>query len=494
MAQLANTTYQHNASNCSYGSSPIIDLIDSVICSSIAVFGIIGNLFSIAVFHRTNKLRRLTSSVYLIALAVSDTVFLTTLLLSTVALSLLQRSAVCKTIFYFMNVSGVFSSWLVVLFTVERFVVIYFPINKIVKFSRRRAGYLVSFLIPTPFLMYIYTAIVLIDVDPVTNMCYWRSEYVFTVAIIHSVETCLTYFIPALTVVVLNWKIGLKLIKNDVERQCMRTGSMLSQGQHVMGAETNTRTVDDEEDRFGVIKQLSLRFSRSRSVKSLTNTNSIMMKTRRSSALRTSTLELSATRTLIVISTAFAVLNLPHNLVLLVKLIFQLTPQNDSGCDQDGYLMNAVTTVCNALYYANFAVNIIVYHLTSCNYRQGARQLLTRYARLSAAVIRSILVSARIVSPRGRGPIIETPERRQCLRRRAESRDRSMSGDRFGFLHILHRSSDLRSRSPDPASKGQQVAARNENEPPGLSTIPEVDGALTDPKSNPLGTDGVLGE
>ena len=58
----------------------VIDIVQIWVTPFLVVFGCVGNLMSVWVFH-SSKLRILSSSVYLAALAASDTAFLIQLLL-----------------------------------------------------------------------------------------------------------------------------------------------------------------------------------------------------------------------------------------------------------------------------------------------------------------------------------------------------------------------------------------------------------------------------
>lgn len=88
----------------------------------IVVIGIIGNLLSILVFMRT-RICRLSSSVYLAALAVSDTGFLLQLgvvWMNYVGVHLFHMYGFCQLFIYLSYVCSFMSVWLVVSFTVER--------------------------------------------------------------------------------------------------------------------------------------------------------------------------------------------------------------------------------------------------------------------------------------------------------------------------------------------------------------------------------------
>lgn len=88
--------------------------------------GAIGNLLCIYVFQ-SPKLKKLSTSCYLSALAISDTVFLVALFtvwLTMVGIDVFNKSGSCQVIVYLTAVCSFLSAWFVVAFTVERFVAV----------------------------------------------------------------------------------------------------------------------------------------------------------------------------------------------------------------------------------------------------------------------------------------------------------------------------------------------------------------------------------
>lgn len=107
----------------------------------IVVIGSVGNILSVVVFFRL-KLRKLSSSFYLVALGISDTIFLLTnssSWLITELDSALNLEIVCKVTNYLCGVSSVLSAWFVVAFTVERFIAVLYPLKRQTMCTVRRA-------------------------------------------------------------------------------------------------------------------------------------------------------------------------------------------------------------------------------------------------------------------------------------------------------------------------------------------------------------------
>lgn len=103
--------------------------------------GSIGNILSVFVFFKT-KLRKLSSSFYLAALAVSDTCFLLGLFaqwLNFVDVHIYNREYFCQFFTFFSNLACFCSVWFVVAFTVERFIAVMYPLKRQTMCTVRRA-------------------------------------------------------------------------------------------------------------------------------------------------------------------------------------------------------------------------------------------------------------------------------------------------------------------------------------------------------------------
>lgn len=113
----------------------------------ILVFGgSLGNILSVIVFSKT-KLRKLSSSFYLAALAMSDTCFLLGLFiqwLNFVDIQIYNREFFCQFFTFFSNWACFCSAWFVVAFTVERFIAVAFPLKRQTMCTVRRAKFVIG--------------------------------------------------------------------------------------------------------------------------------------------------------------------------------------------------------------------------------------------------------------------------------------------------------------------------------------------------------------
>lgn len=354
-----NDTITTNLSSSVYLS---LEFFDAIFIPTVVVFGLIGNILSIFVFG-TTKLSRLPSSSYLTALAVTDSISLINLLFVSIPgpSSPIHLPVLCNLIVYLINVCGMTSSWLVVVFTVERFIVIQYPLHKLAKCSAGKARRLILFVVPFPCVWFVYTFLIA-GIDPDSQRCTVLMQFQIESTVLHTVDIFIVYLIPAFVVILLNVKIARVLVKCRRQRSNMQSG-----------VDRDTRSSHNESvtKRSTVTSLKRFRFSRSESVVTSVNNVDSTTTTQSPTNICARSNDLAITRTLIVTSTAFAVLNFPHNCIQMIRSIVPLF--GPLVVDDTFHIL---TVLSNDLYYFNFAVNVIVYHLTSSNYRKGAKRVL----------------------------------------------------------------------------------------------------------------------
>lgn len=103
--------------------------------------GTIGNVLSVLVFIRT-KLKKLSSSYYLAALSISDTGYLLcnfSQWINTLNINIYNRDGFCQLFTFLSSMCTALSAWLVVAFTVERFIAVRYPLKRQTMCTVRRA-------------------------------------------------------------------------------------------------------------------------------------------------------------------------------------------------------------------------------------------------------------------------------------------------------------------------------------------------------------------
>lgn len=117
------------------------DLLSLYYIPIVAFSGSIGNILSVVVFFKT-KLKKLSSSYYLAALAVSDTCFLFSSLMqwmNFIGIGIYNMNTGCQLLSFLSYLSSFLSVWFVVAFTVERFIAVMYPLKRQSMCTVRRA-------------------------------------------------------------------------------------------------------------------------------------------------------------------------------------------------------------------------------------------------------------------------------------------------------------------------------------------------------------------
>ena len=202
--------------------------------------GTMGNVFSIITLSSL-PLRKFSSSVYLISLAVSDTVFLLCLLsvwVSELGVNLHSAPGWCQILMYVTYVASFMSVWLIVAFTMERFIAICYPLMKISICTAKRARYVVFSLFCLPLFLYFY---VLVVTDTENGVCEAKHGYSNILEMMNNIDIVLTLFLPVALIVGLNIKIVHSLYSTKTksalseESFSLRTRTFHSFGQNPSG-------------------------------------------------------------------------------------------------------------------------------------------------------------------------------------------------------------------------------------------------------------------
>ncbi|KAF2357268.1 G protein-coupled receptor rhodopsin-like [Trinorchestia longiramus] len=172
--------------------------------------GILGNVFSIWVLM-LSPLRGLSSSFYLSALCASDTGFLVGLFIAwlpTAGTDLYNWTGWCQGITYVCHVTTFLSVWLVVAFTTERFIAVCYPLMRPTACTVGRAKAVISVLLAVSFGLYAYVPVIAgVITFSGLQMCSLRDDYESVHSVMSHVDTVVTMFVPLVVIVILNIKI-----------------------------------------------------------------------------------------------------------------------------------------------------------------------------------------------------------------------------------------------------------------------------------------------
>lgn len=214
----------------------ILDLFELYYTPCLVTLGILGNSLSVLVFFKT-KLRKLSSSYYLAALAVSDTFFLLSLFmtwLTLIGLDVYNKPVACEVIIYTSSVSAFLSVWLVLAFTAERFLAVGYPFQRqtVWKLSHtKRAKTVIFILLVLALILYIpyFLFAGVRVVEPRGPTCTMIKRWEKEMHIFNIFDTIATYVIPVIGIAVLNVFITRKMwAMAKVRRRLTNQGSLPS--------------------------------------------------------------------------------------------------------------------------------------------------------------------------------------------------------------------------------------------------------------------------
>ncbi|XP_076453463.1 uncharacterized protein LOC143288722 [Babylonia areolata] len=176
----------------------------------IFILGILGNSVSFVVFL-SEKMRRVSTNVYLAALSASNSVFLLAVGVSwtdMVGWKLMHVQGLCQATVYLTYCSGFVSVWLVVCITVENFIINFFLHRASCHCTIRRALSLVLLLNVTAFLLYdfaIWTTGVVGNNDGSRPQFYCQTylKYQEVVEVFTLIDVAVTLVIPSALILIL---------------------------------------------------------------------------------------------------------------------------------------------------------------------------------------------------------------------------------------------------------------------------------------------------
>jgi hypothetical protein len=190
----------------------VVEGIELCYSLTLIVLGTLGNCISVLVFF-TTKLRKLSSSFYLAALAVSDTGFLIALFVSwlnSLGVPLFNNYGVCEMNNYLTYVCSFLSAWLVVAFTVERFIAVRYPLRRPSMCTVARAKAVLASLTALALILNVpnlwSTQIEIRDNKPI---CSLNPRFTVLATVINHVDFVVTFILPFFVIATLNAWISL---------------------------------------------------------------------------------------------------------------------------------------------------------------------------------------------------------------------------------------------------------------------------------------------
>ncbi|XP_056001813.1 FMRFamide peptide receptor frpr-18-like [Ostrea edulis] len=299
----------------------IVKIMRNAFIPIIVLVGVFGNLVSTSVFA-SNYLRRSSSSTFLVALACADNVFLISLFVTWFDGSvdnILTSVTTCRVISYLTYVSSFLSVWFVVGFTSERYIAICHPLKAKLFCTQVRERVAVIICVVISLVLYNFASWTTdVYTSPKFTRCTYKVKFIKFLNIITWVDTVLTMLIPFTLIFLMNMRVACTAAKFHEKRSACLSPRDASKFKH--------RTLRSKQ-------------------------------------------QMRVTRTLLLVSTTFLVLNLPSHVFKLSTLISAfLHPSNTYSIDMAQYLVQEISQI---IYYASFSMNFFLYALYGKHFQKS---------------------------------------------------------------------------------------------------------------------------
>ena len=329
-----------------------INVLQMYVVPLIVLIGFIGNTLSFTVFL-VSPLKRISTSVYLAALAFSDTGFLACLgigWLESLKLQFFHTEGICQLTVYASFVFSFTSVWFVNAFTTEMYIAVFHPMKSPKLSTRANARRSVCCISFVAAVIYIYTFwITKLVEDPHSGqkVCIVLQEHHKTIMIMSYVDTVLTLLVPFTMIIVMITRLLIHITKFYKTEQENMGNSAVS--------ESNTSTPEVTH----------------RSV-------SATLTATRASVRQANEAQKKLMRMLVVTVVVFLVLNLPSHAIKVQFLFRSHFSETTVFTDTEG-LMQIIFQV---LYYANFSINFFLYIICGRSFRSAFARTPNRLSAL----------------------------------------------------------------------------------------------------------------
>ena len=296
-----------------------VKIMRNILIPIIVFVGVFGNSVSMSVFT-SNYLRRSSSSTFLVALACTDNVFLICLFVTWFDGSvdnILNSVRSCQVISYLTFISSFLSVWFVVGFTSERYIAICHPLRAKLFCTQVRERVAVVIFIMLSVVLYNFaswTTDVYTSKD--ITRCTYNIKFIKFLNIVTWLDTVVTMLIPFTLIFFMNMRVA-------------------------------CTAATFQEKRKGCLTPRDARRVKHRALRSKQ--------------------QMRVTRTLLLVSTTFLVLNLPSHVFKLSSLISHfLNPAASYQMAQ--YLIQEISQI---FYYASFSMNFFLYALYGKHFQRS---------------------------------------------------------------------------------------------------------------------------
>ena len=375
-----------NAVDChvGYHGAEFLEFVTNLskyLIPSLVAFGTVSNTLVIIVFMGSH-LPKVGVNIYLTALAVSDTVYLFSLgivWLEAVDFPIFHASGWCQLVVFLSYISSFLSAWFVVAVTVERYIIVCWPLRRSSMCTARRARVVVCSLYFGAFLFFspsIWTnGITYTKGPPSMPVCTPYQKYKYLHLFFTSIDVVGTWLLPFAVVLVLNATIvytisrGLKhsrqARRHDSEDSVFPTSSLILSMDTGTRCSTGTRTYQMAVHRAsrGSTSHHS-HYCGYPSASSTRQEASVYCKA-----------QAQMTRMLLWVSSVYLLLSLPSYIMRLKMLVQAYLGWAEVLTKEQEFINMAIQELFQLLYYTTFVINLILYTLCNAKFREAFQRL-----------------------------------------------------------------------------------------------------------------------
>lgn len=188
--------------------------------------GLLGNCLSMCVFFGT-RLRYSSSSIYLGALAISDTGFLVSAFISWLnamrITNLFNGRGFCQLFTYLGTLCGFLSVWFVVGFTVERYVAVRWPLRRqsLCTVARAKTTVIVLTALAIPLCSPVLLFLKSYEVSKTSRECALDGDWQSWATVYNALDAFVTFVVPLTMIVIFNTLITRSIYKQDHVRRTL---------------------------------------------------------------------------------------------------------------------------------------------------------------------------------------------------------------------------------------------------------------------------------
>ena len=336
----------------------------------IIIIGIIGNMLSFLVFFLTH-LRRLSSSLYLSALALADLGFLGALCIvwmERVGVVLFTREGWCPSVIYMTKICGFVAVWSVVSFTSERYIMVYHSLRKDTLCTHNKAKMVILVMCAIPLVMYIYVFFTYGVIHfGGKAVCSPLPRHYNVMTIMTCIDTVFACVVPSIVIIMLNIRIIIKIHHYQKWRSEIITLQRCESNHH-SGIHTSLSTTGS----------MRIKFTRrpENNRPSSCPTTTIMANNPRAqkSRIMKSRSQYRTARMLLILSSVFVSLNLPSHIFQVLAFLHHLL----GGSATRSKRQRNWQELFQLVYFLNFAISIFIYSACGHQFRTGLRHLWKR--------------------------------------------------------------------------------------------------------------------